>query len=444
MATRLGRSTQRETTLGFASSWADLDEGFAWAVDRSLRWVQEDAPVPSYWAGLTDRPMFYSRDLAHQALAGHLLGLDAENRAMLRCFAESATERRRYYPLWSFLFDGSPAEIDYRSDDDFVRETPAPFELVETLHTLSRWTGDHTYLSDDVFRRFIHDVACRFVPLHDVLGLGVAGEQGTEDIFSGSPTYNEGSRAPGLQVAGDGIASQWAAMAAIAAQNPDPELADFARAEATRLRDLFEAAWYDPALGRYVTGFGRGGAIADFAYEPSWFPAVKGLIADAQRADAHLEYVSEQLATIPPHNIEAFTYLPEAFLRYGHDDAGLHWIRHLLGSRADYPEVPFTLVSHLTVGLPGVRLLADDALATRSHVDDGWIEASGIPWADGSVSVRHDGGEKTDVRNDRSVPVRWRAEFASGAQETVLAPGEHAELTAPTTSPVPLTRPRGN
>src|SRR4051812_47817575 len=106
----------------FRSSEPDLDEGYAWAVQRALSWVQQgDDIVPSYWAGLTDRPMFYSRDVAHQALGAHLLGLDRENRSMFRHFAVSAMPSRGWYPLWAFHFDGRPAEIDYRSDDDFVR-----------------------------------------------------------------------------------------------------------------------------------------------------------------------------------------------------------------------------------------------------------------------------------------------------------------------------------
>jgi hypothetical protein len=220
-------------------------------------------------------------------------------------------------------------------------------------------------------------------------------------------------------------------MAAIAAAHPDAELATFARREAERLQGLFEREWYDAGLGRYVTGFGQQGAIPEFAYEPSWFPAVKGIISDADRATAHLDYLSEQLAVIPPPNIEAFTYLPEAFLRYGQDDVALRWIRHLIDSRADYPEVPFTVVSHLTVGLSGLRLLADDALATRSHVREGWIEATGLPWADGRISVRHEGDEATLVRNDRPIALHWRAEFATGSRDTIVGPGEQATLTAP-------------
>lgn len=431
MAPTLAGSHRRATDVRFSSSHRDLSDGFSWAVARSMQWVQQDAPVASYWAGLTDRPMFYSRDLAHQAVAGHLLGLGVQNRAMLTCFAESATSRRRFYPLWAFLFDGTPAGLDYESDDYFVRETPAPFELVETLLALSRWTGDDSYVVGDVFDSFIRNITYKFVGLHDILGVGVAGEAGTADIFAGSPTYNEGSLAPGLQIAGDGIASQWAAMNAVRNLHPSDSLREFAGREADRLQALFESDWHDSSLRRYVTGFGSDGAIADFAYEPSWFPLVKGLVSDDRRAQSQLDFISREVAAAPPHNIEAFTYLPEAFLRYRRDEEGLHWIRHLINSRADYPEVPFTIVSHLAVGLSGLRLVAADGIATRSHLADGWMEAADLPWADGHLTIRHDGYEASVVRNNRAIPLRWRAEFPTGVVEMVVNPGEESRVAAP-------------
>jgi hypothetical protein len=126
------------------SSMTDLVDSFTWASQRSREWVQTGRGnvLPSYWAGLTDRPMFYSRDLCHQLLGAHLLGLDTENLTMLRHFAASANERRGWYPLWAFMFNGTPAALDYHSDDDFVREVPAPFELVEKTVEQYRWTRD--------------------------------------------------------------------------------------------------------------------------------------------------------------------------------------------------------------------------------------------------------------------------------------------------------------
>lgn len=99
----------------------------------------------TYWAGYPFRSDFYSRDFAHQLVGAHLLGLDAENKTMLRGFAASATETNKLYPVWALNFDARTyGSIDYRSPDRFVRELPAPFELVEKAGEAYRWTGTAT------------------------------------------------------------------------------------------------------------------------------------------------------------------------------------------------------------------------------------------------------------------------------------------------------------
>src|ERR1044072_4879820 len=110
-ATRAGQN-HPPWHLRVDSSMHDLVESFIWASRRSREWVQtgrDPRYLPSYWAGLTDRPMFYSRDLAHQMLGAHLLGLDVENLSMLRHFAGSSNGARGWYPLGAFEFDGQTA-----------------------------------------------------------------------------------------------------------------------------------------------------------------------------------------------------------------------------------------------------------------------------------------------------------------------------------------------
>src|SRR5882757_9576619 len=174
-----------ETPLALTSSSAYLEDGFAWATGQALDWVQtgeDPSYLPSYWAGLTDRPAFYSRDLAHQMLGAHLLGLDEENLAMLRTFAASATESRLWYPLWAFGFDGSVYELDYHHDDDFVREIPAVFELVERGYQQYRWTGDRRYVTDPDLVEYYDTAVTDFIAAHDDDGDTIADEDGTGHI----------------------------------------------------------------------------------------------------------------------------------------------------------------------------------------------------------------------------------------------------------------------
>jgi len=425
--------TQAPRIPGITVDDPHLMEGYEWAVSRSLAWVQTGKPdaLPSYWAGLTDRPMFYARDFVHQALAGHLLGLGAENATMFDAFIDSATPARRGYPLWSFFFDGAVPELDYHADDDFVREVPIVFELIDRGLELFRWTGDERYRSAPETMAYHRAAMTDFVELHDPLRNGVAGEFQSGDIFAGSATYNEGPRASGMRVAGDGIASQLSALRALAAESADSDFARWCVFENDRIGRLFEGEWWDSDRGHYATGFSEDGAVTDFGYEPSWFPAVKAVM-DPTRARSHLSWIDHEVVRTPPPNIEAFTYLPEAFFQYGEDVAGVRWLRHLIDSRADYPEVPFIVVSTLLAGLPGIRPLPGGALETRTHLPESTLEVTSVPFRDHLLDVRHDGsGATTLTVHGGDAPVTWVAWNDNRRTETTVAPGEQVSVGTP-------------
>jgi hypothetical protein len=422
--------------LEFSSSMSGLKPAFDAAVTVSLSWVQDAKTsdvLPSYWAGLTDRPMFYSRDVAHQALAGHLLGLDEENFVMLRAFAASATAARRFYPLWAFLFDGTPAAIDYRGDEDFVRETPAPFEVAEKALEMFRWTGDRRYVEDPVFVEYYRHLVFDFIPLHDVQGLGLAGEHQAVDIFDGSPTYNEHVELPDLQIAADGVACQWAALRTIAdvyaAEGTQPDLVERAARGAEETLARFEELWWDAEDRHYIVGLLATGRARGFASEASWFPMVKRMLPDGERVRSHLDRLAPRLRGSPPAFLESASYLPQAFFAYGYDEEALHWIGHLVDSGSNYPEVPFTIVSHLATGLTGLRA-GDGGVVTESHVADGeWVEVNGIRYRSSTLSVRHEGAHRCELTVSAGPAVRWEAHFRDApTQVVVVEPGATIRL----------------
>jgi hypothetical protein len=429
--------------LGFLSSSPSLNEGFEWAVKRSLEWVRTDpAELPSYWAGLTDRPLFYSRDIAHQLLGAHLLGLDEQNLAMMRTFAASATPARRYYPLWSFTFTGQPGAIDYNSDEHFVREIPAVYELVEKALEQYLWSGDRRWIQDPDLARFRRTTVREFTAEHDVLGLGLAGETGTGDLFRGLASYNEQHRGDHPLIAADGVATQWAALEAIstifgpavvAGVAEDDSLVAEARAAADRIAHMFAREWWSENDNRFASGRTADQYDTGLAWEPSWYPALKGLLPSGPRAEAHLQFLAEQLRATPPVNIEGATYLPEVFSAYHHDAEAMHWIEYLIASRADYPEVPFTVVSHLTVGLAGLRPTGQDAIETDSHLpsDQDWATAENVPVGPQRIDIHTRGRQETRIALRKGPhPLRWRARFGNNAQDTIIAPGETKVLTA--------------
>jgi hypothetical protein len=283
----------------------------------------------------------------------------------------------------------------------------------------------------DYYRHLVDD----FVTLHDIQGLGLAGEAQAKDIFDGTPTYNEHPDRPDLQIAIDGVASQWAAMRALAdvlgPEGVAPELAQRAAAEADRVLGLFEDLWWDAGAEQYLLGLAPSGPVRIFADEASWFPMLKRMPLAPERVASHLARLSDAVRAKTPDFLEAITYLPEAFHAYGFDGDAQHWIRHLIDTRSEYPEVPFTIVSHLAVGMTGIEPGDGDAIITRSHVPIGeWVEVLDIPFRGRLISVRQDGPSATEITLTDGRPLRWEARSAVGPpQITEIRQGQTAHAT---------------
>ena len=347
--------------LAFESSSATLNAAFAFAVPMALSYLEtgkDPSFIPSYWAGLLDRPAFYARDMAHQALGAHLLGLDAENLAMLRVFAASATATpaRRLFPLWSFDFKGAIYPLDYHSDDDYVRETPTPFDLLVSAARLQNWTADNRYRDDPaLWAAWSAFVVGDFVPLHDPLNDGIAGQASPSgNIFAGAASYVENGE--GMVVAGDALAKQFAAFEAYSewqAQLGNASGAALTRAAADRLSELYQVAWYSATQG-YARGINKAaGMVFGYLDTQSVFPGTSFLLAPGPRADAH---VTSIVANARASGTELRTYVPELLFAFGRPDDAAAYISQLVAdARNTYPEVSFTLVADLVAHMLGIE-----------------------------------------------------------------------------------------
>ncbi|HEU4426694.1 MAG TPA: hypothetical protein VFR67_29525, partial [Pilimelia sp.] len=345
--------------LAIASGSSQLVADFTWAKQRALDWVQtgkQPSYIPCYWAGLTNRPAFYSRDFAHQAAGAHLLGLDAENLSMLRTFAASATSARKWYPLWSFTFEGRIYSVDYRSDTNFVREIPAVFELTQKGVEQYLWTGNRAYVDDSRLFSYYTNSVNAFVTAHDDNRNTVADEDGTGKIFQGVATYNENGEK--LFEAGDGIGSQYQALRAYAiaqAARGDTSGSAATTQRANALKSHFERNWFSTRANRYIRGFNASGPLTNFGKENSWFMPMKDITASGTRTDSYLDFIDATVSSLPRFNIEAYTYLPETFFRWGRIDQAWKWLRFVADSRAAYPEVSYTVIGNIAEGLLGIR-----------------------------------------------------------------------------------------
>ena len=393
------------TGIQILSSNKKLEQAFNWAVDMALSHVQtgksgvvdkwEKGPgsgnisyIPCYWGGYNSRTAFYSRDICHQVVGGHLLNLQTENFTMLREFAKTSTAERKWYPLWALNFDGSPFKLDHRSDTDFVREVPAAFELVDKAYQLYLWTGDKNYLEDEALWNYYSRIVDEFISLHDNrIPNCVAEGDGSGDIFKGSATFNEEWDIP-LVEAGDGIACQYRALLAFAMMSKDrnnEKLYNEYKAKTENLKNYFNKEWsLKPGTKKLVRGYNlKGKALTNWGKENSWFMLIKGIADPSERTENYIAFVDKSASSKKgrPSNIEARSYLPETFFNNNRIEQGWKWMEDIINNidiqfpvnktigDGNYPELSFVLVSNVVEGLMGVEPNApEEKLATISRL----------------------------------------------------------------------------
>ncbi|WP_400261938.1 hypothetical protein ACFX5U_20520 [Sphingobacterium sp. SG20118] len=438
----------------------ELAEAFDWAKEKARSFVLtgKSGPVniykkdqasetvdylPSYWAGYPLRTAFYSRDFCHQAIGAHLLGLEEENFTMLQAFAKSATKSRKWYPLWAINFDGSPYLLDYKSDQNFVREIPAVFELVETNFDLYNWTKDTRYLNDASLWTYNQMAVSEFVTLHDVAKVnGVADADGAGNIFQGTSTYNEHMDQTLIE-SGDGIGSQYRAyrsFSEIARLKNDQSLAKEYTKKAQDLWTYFNTDWgIRDNAELYNRGYDtKRDPVSGWGKENSWFMPLKGITdLNSTRHQHYLNFIDEQLSSPQglPKNIEAITYVPEVFFKYGQDETGWKWLKYIIskintvhavetltGTNGNYPEVSFVLISNIVQDLTGIQPgQGAVSIETCSHLPQeiGSVKIHNVPIGEALYEVEQKGTQQSTLRYSGSTqPQQWRAGF----------PGKHAYL----------------
>ncbi|WP_405541563.1 histidine kinase [Streptomyces phaeochromogenes] len=366
----------------------------------------------------------------------HILGLDEANKTMLRSFAASSTAAHKYFPVWALNFDAKTyLSIDYKSPDNYVREVPAVFELVEKAGQAYLWTGDQSYVDDPTMWNFYRHSTEEFIDLHNSAkpnGKVKVAEGTGNGIFAGAASYNE-QDGDGLAEAGDGIASQYQAylaLATLARGKGDTALARKYDRSAAELKAYFNDEWSGSGSGADmvrayttsntpVTGWGK---------ENSVFVPMKQILDPGPRNNAYLDYIQEQeLGPDGSPNIESTTYLPDMFFKNNRNDTAWTWMKKIYGQRelqhvnssqgpnGDYPEVSFTLVSQTVEGLMGIAPdAANRTVTTQSRLPSGmkWLRAADVPIGTSTITVRHDGATKTKLTNNaRRGAYRWEARF---------------------------------
>ena len=448
--------------LSIASRNQELDAVFNWAKTKALSFVQTNkfgpinvserqeigdsaSYIPSYWAGYPLRTAFYSRDFCHQITGAHLLGLNKENISMLKAFASSATKERKWYPLWAINFDGSPYKLDYRGDNNFVREVPATFELVEKANHLYNWTANKDLITDQALWNYYTKAVTDFISMHDsYIPNGIAEGSGTGSIFKGTATFNEQRDLPFAE-AGDGLAAQYQAFLAYAQmssyRNNNVQAKEFYD-KAAALKNFFNENWGINNTKSYNRGYTVDGEPHDgWGKENSWFMPMKDLLdTKSERTEAYLRFIDERLESKDdiPDNIEALSYIPEVFFKHHQNEIAWKWMKHIIskidqthiqstltGKNGNYPEVSFVLISNIIENLMGIIPRApENTLISLAHLPDeiSYLDVKNIPFGEHFIGLSHYGLNSSTLTNNGSSELWWEARFY-GVHTSVLVNG---------------------
>ncbi len=423
------------STLTIDSPNAVLNDGFNWAKNRALGltfypgnpmlghesewWRLSDSThasiVPGYWGAYLNRESFYNRDISHQSDGGHLLGLDDETFNMMKTFAASSTRPGQDgWPLWAHSSYG----LMYYMDGTGFRELPSPFDVMHKSYQQYLWTGDSRWINDPILSAYYDSTVGPFLSDHGVVwnDADPSQEQPVVKMKPGeyTPTYYE-FITDNFVSAGDSLALEYQSLLAyseILKAKGDSGGSTLWKNRAQRLKDYYEAHWYDPSTGHYIRGFdAKGGFKSDWGHEASMFVPLKGLGDFGPRTTAFLDYISAKDGDL---NVEATTYLPEMYYNYNRSSEGWYWLSKIMKEKDTYPEVSFTALSNTIIGMMGVQPDAPaNKVSTISRLTDDvpWVEINHIKVGSNDLKLKHNGLTNSTLTNNSGGTMTWEAQF---------------------------------
>jgi hypothetical protein len=449
-----------ESKLSFNSSDNDLNEVFDWAKKQALAYAFEgDAIGLWYEAGLPGREVFCMRDVAHQALGAHFLGLASHTKNMLRAFAENVSDSKDWCSFWEINRHGSPALQDYLNDEEFWYNLPANFDILDCCFRMYNLTGDQAYLNDPVFLNFYNRTVYDYVERWEI---GVDKVMQRDRFLNNSPENNRRFKnnrgIPGYDEGDEGyvasldlLANQQVAFESYASiqviRRDDKEAVAFFK-KSDDISNFINSVWWDKKHQRYFTHMDKNHELKQNGNSSAIL--YTGAAKDYPKHQKTLKALIDALPKEPISGIEGLSHLPEILYRYEEPEKARQMLLFMFKSaRREYPEGPFGAIGAMVEGLMGVQL---GTYSTRSTIKTGlfseqnfttksrltketeWAEMNHIPLKRNDISVRHEGSTKTVFTNNFGPQLLWKACF-SGTYKSLKVNGKPVE---PVTELLPI------
>ena len=175
--------------------------------------------------------------------------------------------------------------------------------------------------------------------------------------------------------------------------------------------NVAEIGFYTSSGKNFRSNWGR---------ENSFFMPMTLITDNASRTDNYLEFIKNSVDNMETSgnalNIEAQTYLPETFYKHGKNEYGWKYLKQIMDSRHNYPEVSFVSIGSTISGLMGVTPDApNNTVKTLPRLPAAtkipWVEVDHIKVGGNDLKIRHDGNTKTTLTNNSGGAITWKACF---------------------------------
>lgn len=407
----------------FTSTNKDIEKSYLWARNMAFSYVHDDSDPVGYWyeAALPQREAFCMRDVSHQCIGAHILGLQLHNKNMMRRFVENISESRDWCSFWEINRYNKPAPVDYKNDNEFWYNLNANFDVMQACIRLYDWTSDKDYLQDNSFTSFYNHTVNDYVERWQLSAdkimqrpkiMNASSDFDPKNAFHtcrGLASYVENFS--GLCVGVDLVSTIYAGYSSLSSAfrhlNND-SLSEYYKSEAEKYRSLLEEKWWNEELDCYNTfwteskEFHRGEGVPHIL----WFNATENPL----RIKASVDDILSR-----DWNVENMSAFPMIFYRLGYRDYALKYLTELPSMpRSEYPEVSFGIIEGVTSGLMGlVPSALNNEISTMSSLPDNSTEAfiENVPVFDGYVSLLHKGYHLSELHNNTGKSVMWNVAF---------------------------------
>jgi hypothetical protein len=416
----------------FKSTDVALQTAFFRAKEMALSYKGKPAdPVgPWYESALPPRSAFCMRDVAHQSIGGEILGLNKENKNMLRLFVNNISEAKDWCSYWEINHLGKPAIEDYRNDKEFWYNLDANFDILNASWKLYLWTGDQEYIKGAGFENFheksVTDYIDRWVLQADSLLKRPTHPNAPipfndKDSFHrcrGLPSYSEG--VPNIKMGVDLVGAIYRGLmsyAAILEVKEQHDKAKLFKEKAAAYQKSIDALWWNDSVSRYNTFYSTDHKFGMDEGETFllWFDALK----EGERKEKTIQHLLSR-----DWNIENLSYFPLIMYQNGQAEKAYGYMLHLTDpatARREYPEVSFGVIKGFTEGLMGIE--ADARLNQITTLYRGkkasTSELKDLPVLMTSITVKHEGNTATTVSNNGQKKILWQPKFLDDKGKTI-------------------------